>query len=106
MSGLVTGERHGDEADDWNYVLPLPYVIEGRALRGELKRLNGSWAIGPLSVVSIPRPGGGWVFLSGRKTLFSNFVDRAYLMGEDDAYRLIQECPNVLKGAKVLIRGR
>ena len=106
MREHVKNEIPGEEEEPESLVLPTPCVIEERALRDELKRLNGTWAIGRLSVISIPRPGGGWIFLSGRTTLFSNFRERAYLLGEDDAYRLIQECPNVLKSAKILIRDR
>jgi hypothetical protein len=81
-------------------------LVEERDLKAAFERLNGTWAIGPLSVITIHRLGGGWIFVSGQKAMFSNFVERAYLLDEHDAYRLIQMCPNVLKDAKILIRGR
>ncbi len=95
----------GEEEEPESLVLPTPCVIEERALRDELKRLNGTWAIGRLSVISIPRPGGNWIFLSGKKTLLTNFRERAYQMGEDDAERLIKIFPNLLKDARILNRG-
>jgi hypothetical protein len=97
-------DRPDAEVEPERILLPLPYVIEERGLRDELVRLNGTWASGRLSVISIPRPGGGWIFLSGQKTLFSNFAERAFVMGEDNARRLVERCPTVLEGAKVIFK--
>lgn len=107
MSGRVTGERPGDEADHRNDVLPLPCVVEERFLREEMDRLDGTWANGPPSIIAVLRPGGsGHIYLSGLETLFSAFVERAYRLGEDDASRLVGRCPTVLANAEVFATGR
>ena len=94
------------EGEPESLVLPMPYVIEERALRGDLERLDGTWTEGPVLVITIPRPGGGHVYLCGTKTLFSNFVERAYVMDEENARRIVLEYPTLLEGAKILVRDR
>lgn len=107
MRGRGEDGPPGDEGEPEEMVLPLPYVAEERALREELERLNGTWTDGPLSVIRVPRPGGsGWIYLSGPETLFTNFVERAYVLAEDDAKRLIGSYPVVLRCAEVVVRGR
>jgi hypothetical protein len=98
------GDEAGEEYEE--FVLPTPYVAEERALRSELERLNGTRTNGKLSVIKIPRSGGGWIYLSGLTTLFSNFWERAYGLGANDSEHLIKKCPTVLKGAKVVLRDR
>lgn len=107
MIGRNWDEIPGDEGEPENDVLPSPYVAEERALRDELVRLDGILSVGPLSVIAVPRPGGsGHVYLSGRETLLTSFIERAYEMGEDDARRLVQRYPTVLVWAEVVVRGR
>lgn len=106
MRGRMEDGQPGDEAEVENDVLPLPLVADERALRAELDRLDGTWTEGPLSVIAVPRPGGGQVYLAGQTTLFSNFSERAYVMGEEQAGRLVQRFPLVLGGAEVVVRGR
>lgn len=105
MKGHGTDESSSDEAEAT--VLPTPYVTEERDLRAELERLNGTWADGLPSVITLPRPGGGlWIYLSGMTTLFTNFVERAYVLGEEDARRIILRYPALLGHAEVVARGR
>lgn len=97
----------GDEGGDERVVLPTPYALEEISLYIELEHLNGTWTGGKPSIIRVPRPGGsGWIYLSGRRTLYTLFFERAYVLGENDALRLIERYPRVLEGAKVVVRGR
>jgi hypothetical protein len=77
-----------------------------RALRNDLNRLDKTETVGPLSMITVPRPKGGDVYLSGIPYLFSNFSERAYMIGEHTAHELIIKHPVLLKDAKVHVRRR
>lgn len=106
MRGRGEDGRPGHEAEAEKDVLPMPYVVEKRALWAELEQLDGTWTDGPPSIIAVPRPGGGHVFLSGRTILFTSFAERAYVLGAEVARRLVQTYPAVLEGAEVVVKDR
>src|SRR4051794_5742585 len=103
MRGRGEADDPGAKAEVEEIVLPTPYVAEERALRKELERLNSTWTAGSMSVIAMPRSGGGWIYLAGRETMFTNFLERAYVLGTRDAWRLVGRYPAVLKGAEVIV---
>jgi hypothetical protein len=87
-------------------VVLSPEEVEKQALREDMNLLDGSESVGPLSYVTVPRPQGGVVYLSGMPYLFSNFGERAYMIGEHTAHELVVKYPLALKGAVVVPRSR
>ena len=88
------------------YMARTPEQQAERDLRDDMDRLDGSVPVGELSYITMKRPSGGTVYLSGRPYLLTSYPDRAYIVGEHTAHELIVKHPLVLMDAVVVPRGR
>jgi hypothetical protein len=74
---------------------------EADRLRDQLHRLDGTAPDGSPCVIYRERD---MAYLSGNPYLFSSGHDRAYVLGERTAERLIAAFPLTLEGARIIVR--
>jgi hypothetical protein len=74
---------------------------EAGRLRDQLHRLDGTEPDGSPCVIYRPRD---MAYLSGNPYLFSSSHDRAYVLGERTAEKLVEAFPLTLEGARIIVR--